>query len=86
MRVVSMPSTDTFDAQDDAYRESVLPSSVRKRLVIEAGIKDGWYKYAGLDGQVIGMSSFGESGPAAEVFEHFGFTTAAVTDAARSLL
>ena len=86
VRVVSMPSTDTFDAQDDAYRESVLPSSVRKRLVIEAGIKDGWYKYAGLDGQVIGMSSFGESGPAAEVFEHFGFTTAAVTDAARSLL
>lgn len=86
IRVVSMPSTDTFDAQDDAYRESVLPASVRKRLVIEAGIKDGWYKYAGLDGKVIGMSSFGESGPAAEVFEHFGFTLDAVTEAARSLL
>ena len=86
VRVVSMPSTDVFDAQDESYRESVLPGAVRKRLVIEAGVTDGWYKYAGLDGKIIGMSSFGESGPGPEVFEHFGFTVEAISGAAKTLL
>ncbi len=74
IRVVSMPSTDVFDAQDAGYKESVLPSSVTKRVAIEAGIADYWYKYVGLDGVVIGMTSFGESAPAGELFKHFGFT------------
>jgi transketolase len=74
VRVVSMPSTDRFDAQDAAYQESVLPSSVTKRVALEAGIADYWYKYVGLQGAVIGMTSFGESAPANLLFEHFGFT------------
>ena len=86
VRVVSMPSTDVFDAQDESYRESVLPGAVRKRMVIEAGVTDGWYKYVGLDGKIVGMSTFGESGPAPEVFEHFGFTVEAISSAAKSLL
>ncbi|RBP53264.1 transketolase [Arenicella xantha] len=74
VRVVSMPSTDHFDAQDQAYKESVLPSSVTKRVAIEAGIADYWYKYVGIQGAVVGMRSFGESAPAELLFEHFGFT------------
>ncbi len=74
VRVVSMPSTDVFDAQDSAYKESVLPSAVTKRIAIEAGIADYWYKYVGLNGAVVGMTSFGESAPAGELFKHFGFT------------
>jgi transketolase len=74
VRVVSMPSTDFFDAQDAAYKEAVLPMSVTKRVALEAGISDYWYKYVGLQGAVIGMTSFGESAPADRLFEHFGFT------------
>ena len=74
IRVVSMPSTDVFDAQDHAYREAVLPSSIRKRVAIEAGTADYWRKYVGLDGAVIGLHTFGESAPAEAVFRHFGFT------------
>lgn len=74
VRVVSMPSTDCFDAQDAAYKESVLPSSITKRVALEAGIADYWYKYVGLQGAVIGMTTFGESAPADLLFEHFGFT------------
>lgn len=74
VRVVSMPCTERFDAQDAAYREAVLPSSVRKRVAIEAGIADFWYKYTGFDGVVVGMTTFGESAPAEELFEEFGFT------------
>ncbi|NVJ66253.1 MAG: transketolase, partial [Gammaproteobacteria bacterium] len=74
IRVVSMPSTDVFDAQDADYKESVLPSSVTKRVAIEAGIADYWYKYVGLNGAVVGMTTFGESAPAGELFKHFGFT------------
>jgi len=74
VRVVSMPSTSHFDAQDAEYKESVLPSSVSKRVAIEAGISDYWYKYVGLHGAVIGMTTFGESAPAGELFKHFGFT------------
>ncbi len=75
IRVVSMPSTDLFDAQDAAYRESVLPADVITRVAIEAAHKDFWYKYVGLEGAIIGMESFGESAPANQLFEEFGFTT-----------
>jgi len=74
VRVVSMPSTNVFDAQDDAYRESVLPSSVTARVAVEAGVTGFWRKYVGLNGQVIGIDSFGESAPAGDLFKHFGFT------------
>jgi transketolase len=74
VRVVSMPSTDVFDAQDEAYRESVLPSSVTARVAVEAGVTDYWLKYVGLNGKVIGINRFGESAPAGELFKHFGFT------------
>lgn len=76
VRVVSMPSTDTFDAQPADYRDSVLPSSLRSRLAVEAGSTDGWRKYVGLDGDVLGIDTYGESGPAGEVYEHFGITAA----------
>jgi len=73
-RVVSMPSTDTFDAQTDAYKSQVLPDSVTARVAIEAGVGDLWRKYVGLKGDVMSIDTFGESGPAADVFAHFGFT------------
>ena len=85
VRVVSMPSTDCFDAQDAAYKESVLPASVSKRVAIEAGITDYWYKYVGLNGAIIGMTSFGESAPADALFEHFGFTVENVVSVANNL-
>jgi len=85
VRVVSMPSTDCFDAQDAAYKESVLPSNVTKRIALEAGISDYWYKYVGLQGSIIGMTSFGESAPADQLFEHFGFTVENVIDVANRL-
>jgi transketolase len=80
MRVVSMPSSDRFDAQDPTYRESVLPDAVRQRIAIEAGVSDWWRKYVGLDGRVIGIDGFGESAPAAHVFEHFGLTVEQVVE------
>ena len=86
VRVVSMPSTDAFDKQDQAYKESVLPSSVSARVAIEAGISDYWYKYVGLNGKIIGMTSFGESGPAEQLFAKFGFTVENVLEQANSLL
>lgn len=86
VRVVSMPSTDLFDKQDAAYRESVLPSDVTARIAIEAGIADYWYKYVGLDGRIIGMTSFGESAPAGELFKMFGFTVENVVETANELL
>ncbi|EMO0961118.1 TPA: transketolase [Vibrio cholerae] len=86
VRVVSMPSTDTFDKQDAAYREAVLPSAVTKRIAIEAGIADFWYKYVGFGGRIIGMTSFGESAPAGELFKLFGFTTENVVKQAKELL
>jgi transketolase (EC 2.2.1.1) len=86
IRVVSMPSTDLFDKQDAAYRESVLPSDVTARIAIEAGIADYWYKYVGLDGRVVGMTTFGESAPADELFKMFGFTVENVVNTAEELL
>ncbi|WP_375321769.1 transketolase [Aliivibrio logei] len=86
VRVVSMPSTDAFDKQDEAYREAVLPSSVTKRIAVEAGIADFWYKYVGFGGKIIGMTTFGESAPADELFKMFGFTTENVVNTAKELL
>ncbi|WP_032549835.1 transketolase [Vibrio fortis] len=86
VRVVSMPSTDAFDKQDAAYREEVLPSDVTARIAIEAGIADFWYKYVGFDGRIIGMTTFGESAPAGELFKMFGFTTENVVSTAQELL
>ena len=74
IRVVSMPSTNIFDAQDADYRESVLPSSVTKRVAVEAGVTDGWWKYVGTNGKVVGLDRFGESAPAGQLFKEFGFT------------
>ncbi|WP_276327363.1 transketolase-like TK C-terminal-containing protein, partial [Nissabacter archeti] len=86
VRVVSMPSTDAFDKQDAAYRESVLPKAVSARVAIEAGISDYWYKYVGLNGDVVGMTTFGESAPAEKLFELFGFTVENVVSKAKALL
>lgn len=85
VRVVSMPCTDLFDRQSAEYKESVLPSSVAKRVAVEALAKDSWYKYVGLNGAIIGMDTFGESAPAGELFEHFGITVDAVVNAAKAL-
>ncbi|MFP1762775.1 transketolase [Lonsdalea quercina] len=85
-RVVSMPSTDAFDKQDAAYRESVLPAAVSARVAVEAGIADYWYKYVGLNGAIVGMTSFGESAPAELLFKEFGFTTENVVAKAKALL
>ncbi|RQW65169.1 transketolase [Vibrio viridaestus] len=86
VRVVSMPATDIFDKQDDAYRESVLPSNVTARIAIEAGIADYWYKYVGFGGKVIGMTSFGESAPAGELFKLFGFSVENVVKTANEII
>ena len=74
VRVVSMPSVNVFEEQDEAYKESVLPAAVTARVAVEAAIMDGWWKYVGMNGAVVGMTTFGESAPAAKLFEHFGFT------------
>lgn len=86
VRVVSMPSTTTFDAQDEAYKQSVLPSDVSARIAIETSHADYWAKYVGFDGRVIGMTSFGESAPGGKLLEHFGFTVANVVNTANELL
>ena len=85
VRVVSMPSTSAFDAQDEAYRESVLPSSVTARVAVEAAVTGGWYKYVGLEGAVVGIDRFGESAPAGELFKEFGFTVENVVKAVNSI-
>ncbi|MGS0727258.1 transketolase-like TK C-terminal-containing protein, partial [Shewanella sp. 0m-11] len=74
VRVVSMPSTNEFDKQDAAYKESVLPASVTKRVAIEAAHVDFWHKYVGFGGAVVGMSTFGESAPGGDLLKYFGFT------------
>ncbi|MEL5251128.1 transketolase [Serratia ureilytica] len=86
VRVVSMPSTDAFDKQDAAYRESVLPAAVTARVAVEAGIADYWYKYVGLNGAIVGMTTFGESAPAEQLFAEFGFTVDNVVAKAQALL
>ena len=86
IRVVSMPSTNVFDKQDAAYREAVLPSAVTKRVAVEAGIADFWYKYVGFNGRIVGMNSFGESAPADQLFKLFGFTVDNVVAKAKEIL
>lgn len=86
VRVVSMPSTSVFEQQDDAYKEAVLPRSVTKRVAIEAAHADYWAKYVGLDGVVVGMTTFGESAPGGVLMKHFGFTAENVTQKALALL
>jgi transketolase len=81
-----MPSTDTFDAQDAAYRESVLPKAVTARVAVEAAITDGWWKYVGSNGAVIGVDRFGESAPAGELFKEFGLTVDNVVAAVKGVL
>ena len=86
IRVVSMPSVDAFEAQDAAYRESVLPADVTARVAVEAAVTDGWYKYVGLNGKVVGINRFGESAPAGELFKEFGFTVDNVENAVKEVL
>lgn len=86
VRVVSMPSMDAFEEQTEEYKESVLPKSCRKRVAVEALSDFGWYRYVGLDGKVVSMKGFGASGPAAKLFEKFGFTVENVVEAVKSVL
>lgn len=85
-RVVSMPCLELFDKQDEEYKQSVLPNSVRARVAIEAGSPENWYKYVGLDGKIIAMNSFGASAEASTLFKHFGFTVENVVETTKSLL
>src|SRR5262249_27963658 len=85
VRVVSMPSTNVFDRQDEAYRNSVLLPGVR-RIAVEAGVSDYWRQYVGREGAVVGLDRFGESAPAPEVFKHFGFTPENVAKVVRSVV
>ncbi|MNH36669.1 Transketolase 1 [compost metagenome] len=86
VRVVSMPCTSVFDAQDAGYKQSVLPLQVSARIAIEASHADYWYKYVGLEGRVIGMTTYGESAPASALFEEFGFTLENILGQAEELL
>ncbi|MBB3230843.1 transketolase [Halomonas stenophila] len=86
VRVVSMPSSDVFDAQDAEYRQRVLPAEVGNRIAIEAGHRDFWYKYVGLEGRILGMTTFGESAPAGDLFKYFGFTVENLVAEAEQLL
>jgi transketolase len=86
VRVVSMPATNVFDAQDAAYRESVLPRALTRRVAVEAASADYWYKYVGLDGRVVGMHSFGASAPAGALYKHFGLTAENVVKAVEEIL
>ena len=85
VRVVSVPSTDIFDAQDAAYKEEILPNAVRRRVAIEMAATQSWYKYVGLDGAVIGIDKFGASAPAAKVMEEYGFTVAHIAEVVKNL-
>ena len=81
-----MPSTNVFDKQDDAWRESVLPSAVTARVAVEAGVPDSWWHYVGPAGGVVGMDSFGQSAPAGQLFEHYGYSVDNVVAVARDVL
>jgi transketolase len=86
VRVVSMPCMDTFAEQDEAYRDEVLPPDVRARVAVEAGSPFGWDRWTGPDGAFLGMTTFGESGPAKDVYEHFGITASAAAELGRKVL
>ena len=85
-RVISMPSWEVFDEQSDRYKESVMPSDVRKRVAVEAACEYGWHKYVGLDGKVIAMDGYGASAPAGQLFEKFGFTVDNVVNTVMELM
>ncbi|HEY2465197.1 MAG TPA: transketolase [Steroidobacteraceae bacterium] len=86
VRLVSMPSTNRFDAQDEAYKEGVLPAAVMRRVAVEAGVRAGWWRYVGLKGQVVGIDHFGASAPAKVLFPQFGFTAEKVVEAVEKVL
>jgi transketolase len=86
VRLVSMPSTNTFDAQDDAYKQSVLPPSVTRRVAVEAGVTAQWWRYVGLQGQIVGIDHFGASAPAKDLFKAYGFTAEHVAEAIQKVL
>ena len=86
VRLVSMPSTTTFERQDEAYKQSVLPDAVPRRVAVEAGVREPWWRYVGAKGRVIGIDHYGESAPAKELFEHYGFTAEAVERAVEAVL
>jgi transketolase len=86
IRLISMPATDVFDSQDKNYRDKILPPSCRNRVAIEAGVTEYWYKYVGLDGKVLGIDRFGESAPAASVYEYLGLTEASLSALIKSFL
>jgi transketolase len=86
IRLVSMPCTDVFDAQDPVWRDQVLPPQCRKRIAVEAGVGEYWRKYIGLDGKTLGVNTFGESAPGAVVYEHFGLTEAGLASLVQSFL
>jgi transketolase len=86
VRLVSMPSTNRFDAQDDAYKERVLPAKVTRRVAVEAGVRDAWWRYVGLQGQIVGIDHFGASAPAKVLFPQFGFTADKVVEAVNKVL
>lgn len=86
VRVVSLPSENIFEKQDQAYRDSVLPPGIRRRLAVEAGAPMSWYRWVGLDGEIIGMTTFGASGKYEEVMKHFGFSVDNVVERALKLL
>ena len=85
VRVVSMPPTDVFLTQDQAYRDSVLPADLRRRVAIEAGHPDSWFRFVGLDGAVVGLERFGASGPINDIYESLGITAQRVAEVARGL-
>ena len=80
IRVVSMPSCDRFDAQDESYRDSILPPAVKNRVAVEAGVGIGWRRYTGDGGAIVSIETFGESAPAEDVFKHLGMTTSRVIE------
>jgi transketolase len=86
LRLVSMPSTNTYDRQDDAYKESVLPCGVTRRVAVEAGVRAAWWHYVGLKGQIVGIDHFGASAPAKILFQQFGFTVEKVSEAIDKVL
>ena len=85
-RVVSMPSTDIFDMQEESYKKSVLPPQVKARVSVEAGSVFGWERYVGTEGAIIGMTSFGASAPAKDLYKKFGITVEHVVEAAKDVL
>jgi transketolase len=86
VRLVSMPSTTTFERQDDAYKQSVLPRSVVRRVAVEAGSTEPWWQYVGLQGEIVGIDHFGASAPAKDLFKAYGFTPDKVVEAIEKVL